>query len=211
MIQIFGNFLENLLTKDNLEKAQIFGDYVERPQQDEHLTVGFSPSAIPVKKRWRNNGLSADYIANYLATFYPIQASQPDSIDKLAQMKSAVSYIANELLENSMKYADTTALYPITLHTQIDNHKIRLFVDNSILASQAANFQKFIKELLNSDPDELFIRKLEENAEDENTSSSGLGFLTMINDYSAKLGWKFDIVEKDSPIMTVTTMVELAV
>lgn len=211
MIQIFGNFLENLLAKDNLEKAQIFGDYVEKPQQDEHLTVGFSPSAIPIKKRWRNNGLSADYIANYLATFYPIQASQPDSIDKLAQMKSAVSYIANELLENSMKYADTTALYPITLHTQIDNNKIRLFVDNSILASQAANFQKFIKELLNSDPDELFIRKLEENAEDENTSSSGLGFLTMINDYSAKLGWKFDIVEKDSPIMTVTTMVELAV
>lgn len=211
MIQIFGNFLENLLVKDNLEKAYIFGDYVEKPQQDEHLTLGFSPSAIPIKKRWRNNGLSADYIANYLATFYPIKPDQPDSIDKLAEMKSAVSYIANELLENSMKYADTTALYPITLHTQIENNKIRLFVDNSILASQAKKFQSFIRELLNSDPDELFIRKLEENAEDENTSSSGLGFLTMINDYSAKLGWKFDTVEKDSPVMTVTTMVELTV
>ncbi len=211
MIQIFGNFLENLLTKDNLEKAQVFGDYVERPQQDEHLTLGFSPSAIPVKKRWRNNGLSADYVANYLATFYPINASNPDSIDKLAEMKSAVSYIANELLENSMKYADTTALYPITLHTQIEDNKIRLFVDNSILASQAENFQSFIQELLHSNPDELFIRKLEENAEDDNTSSSGLGFLTMINDYSAKLGWKFDTVEKNSPVMTVTTMVELAV
>ena len=211
MIQIFGNFLENLLAKDNLEKAQIFGDYVERPQQDEQLTVGITPSAIPIKKRWRNNGLSADYIANYLATFYPINAHEADSIDKLAEMKSAVSYIANELLENSMKYADTTALYPITLHTQIENNKIRLFVVNSILASQAKNFQLFIRELLDSDPDELFIRKLEENAEDENTSSSGLGFLTMINDYSAKLGWKFDTVEKDSPVMTVTTMVELAV
>lgn len=211
MIQIFGNFLENLLAKDNLEKAQIFGNYVEKPQQDEHLTLGFSPSAIPIKKRWRNNGLSADYIANYLATFFPIKPDQPDSIDKLAEMKSAVSYIANELLENSMKYADTTALYPITLHTQIENNKIRLFVDNSILAAQAENFQNFIRELLNSDPDELFIRKLEESAEDENTSSSGLGFLTMINDYSAKLGWKFDTVEKDSPVMTVTTMVELAV
>ena len=211
MIQIFGNFLENLFNKDNLEKSQVFGDYVERPQQDEHLTVGFSPSAIPIKKRWRNNGLSADYIANYLATFYPINAHEADSIDKLAEMKSAVSYIANELLENSMKYADTTALYPITLHTQIENNKIRLFVVNSILASQAKNFQLFIRELLDSDPDELFIRKLEENAEDENTSSSGLGFLTMINDYSAKLGWKFDTVEKDSPVMTVTTMVELAV
>ncbi len=87
-----------------------------------------------------------------------------------------------------MKYADTTALYPITLHTQIENNKIRLFVDNSILASQAENFQIFIKELLNSDPDELFIRKLEENAENENTSSSGLGFLTMINDLITAMG-----------------------
>ena len=184
---------------------------MERPQQDEHLTVGFSPSAIPIRKRWRNNGLSADYIANYLATFFPIKADEPDSIDKLAEMKSAVSYIANELLENSMKYADKTALYPITLHTQIENNKIRLFVDNSILASQAESFQNFFQELLNSDPDELFIRKLEENAEEENSTSSGLGFLTMINDYSAKLGWKFNIVERESPVMTVTTMVELAI
>ncbi|MEO1561469.1 MAG: ATP-binding protein, partial [Cyanobacteria bacterium J06632_19] len=113
--------------------------------------------------------------------------------------------------EYFIEFSDATALYPITLHTQIENNKIRLFVDNSILPSQAKNFQVFIRELLNSNPDELFIRKLEENAEDENTGSSGLGFLTMINDYSAKLGWKFDIVEKDSPVITVTTMVELAV
>ena len=84
-------------------------------------------------------------------------------------------------------------------------------MDNSVLPAQAENFKSFIKELINSDPDDLFIRKLEENAENENTSSSGLGFLTMINDYSAKIGWKFDTVQKDSPVMTVTTMVELAV
>lgn len=211
MIQIFGNFLENLLTNENLETSQVFGDFVERPQQEEHLTVGFSPSTIPVKKRWRNNGLSADYVANYLATFFPPKTDEPDSIGKLAEMKSAVSYISNELLENSMKYADQTTLYPITLHTQLEGNKIRLFVDNSILPSQAEKFKAFIKELLNSDPDELFIRKLEENAEGENTSSSGLGFLTMINDYSAKLGWKFNTIDEKSPVMTVTTMVELAV
>ncbi|MEM9923637.1 MAG: DUF6272 family protein [Cyanobacteria bacterium P01_D01_bin.50] len=211
MIQIFGNFLDNLFINEDLEKAQIFGDFVERPQQDEHLTLGFSPSAIPIRKRWRNNGLSADYIANYLATYFPTKDNENYSIEKLAEMKSAVSYIANELLENSMKYANQNALYPITLHTQLDNDKIRLFVDNSLVPEQAENFQNFIKELMNSDPDELFIRKLEENAESENTESSGLGFLTMINDYSAKLAWKFDTVEQDSPLMTVTTMVELAV
>lgn len=211
MIQIFGNFLDNLFTNENLEKAQVFGDFVERPQQEEHLTLGFSPSAIPIRKRWRNNGLSADYIANYLATFFPTKDNHAYNIEKLAEMKSAVSYIANELLENSMKYADQTVLYPITLHTQLDGDKIRLFVDNSILPAQSESFKIFIKELMNSDPDELFIRKLEENAESENTESSGLGFLTMINDYSAKLAWKFDTIEQDSPVMTVTTMVELAV
>jgi hypothetical protein len=47
--------------------------------------------------------------------------------------------------------------------------------------------------------------------EDESESESGLGLLTMMNDYLAKLGWKFETVQQDPEVIAVTTMVRLAV
>ncbi|MBD0343963.1 MAG: hypothetical protein ICV63_03840 [Coleofasciculus sp. Co-bin14] len=71
------------------------------------------------------------------------------------------------------------------------------------------SFQAYIKELTTSDPSELYMHQLENSAVDE--SESRLGLLTMMNDYLAKLGWKFETLQKDSQVITVTTMVELAV
>ena len=45
----------------------------------------------------------------------------------------------------------------------------------------------------------------------EDDSSSGLGLLTMMNDYGAKVGWRFE-ASMDSPGITlVTTCVELTI
>jgi hypothetical protein len=57
----------------------------------------------------------------------------------------------------------------------------------------------------------LYISQLEKNAEQESEGDSGLGLLTMINDYFAQIGWKFETVQKDSEALTVTTMVQLRV
>ncbi|MDP8966289.1 MAG: ATP-binding protein, partial [Cyanobacteriota bacterium] len=46
---------------------------------------------------------------------------------------------------------------------------------------------------------------------DESESISGLGLLTMINDYQAQLGWKFETIQKDPEAIAVTTMVQLKV
>ncbi|MBV7338604.1 response regulator [Chloroflexi bacterium TSY] len=54
------------------------------------------------------------------------------------------------------------------------------------------------------------MAKLMENAEDDDTEVSGLGFLTMINNYGAQLAWKFSH-ENGNAAPTVTTMVELTV
>ena len=50
---------------------------------------------------------------------------------------------------------------------------------------------------------------MEIHAENPDDGSSKLGFLTMIVDYSAQLGWKFEQLE--SEIVLVTTMVQLVV
>ncbi|WP_245912129.1 slr1658 superfamily regulator [Brunnivagina elsteri] len=85
---------------------QIFGYYVDKPLNQDQLTLSFSPSSIPIKDRWRNNGLSADFMADYLTSFIPTDENQPSTAQRQSEIKSATSYIANELLENSMKYCD---------------------------------------------------------------------------------------------------------
>jgi hypothetical protein len=52
----------------------------------------------------------------------------------------------------------------------------------------------------------MFMRKLEESALSD--TSSGLGYLTMINDYHAALGWKFD---DHGDVHKVTTQVVIKI
>ncbi len=193
--------------------VQVFGDFVESMREKENLTLGFSPSAVPIQERWRNNGLSADYIADYLTTILNADENESENADYLAEIKSSASYIANELLENGMKYCNEKTHYPITFHVELAANEIRFFLENTVIPANAEKLKEFIQELTNSDPDEFYIRQLEKTAEAEleDNTSSGLGFLTIINDYSAKLGWKFQTLEQNPLLMSVTTLVRLMV
>ena len=72
--------------------AEIFGEFVDCSHQNqEYLKIGFSPSSIPLQERWRNNGLSADFLADYLSTFFPGQTDE--ALERQAEIKDAVSYI----------------------------------------------------------------------------------------------------------------------
>lgn len=191
---------------------QIFGDFIDcRSTSHEYVIIGFSPTSIPLKQRWRNNGLSADFLADYLTTFFPENEDEPTTIDRQAEIKSAVSYIANELLENAMKFNDKTSQYPIDIKLQLESDGVIFSVANSIPPSAVSKFQAYIQELLSCDPSELYIQQLEKNAADENSTVSGLGLLTMLSDYNAKIGWKFETVHKEPEIIAVTTMVQLRV
>ena len=190
---------------------QTFGDFIEQSASQEYLIIGFSPSSIPLKQRWRNNGLSADFLADYLTTFFPGNEDEPSTIHRQAEIKSAVSYIANELLENAMKFNDETSDYPIDIKLQLESDGVIFSVANSISPKAVNKFQAYIQQLLASDPSELYIQQLENNAADDNCTGSGLGLLTMLSDYTAKIGWKFQTVQKEPEVIAVTTMVQLRV
>ena len=64
-------------------------------------------------------------------------------------------------------------------------------VSNDTEAEVASRFQALIEEITSRDPGELLIERIEANAADENSSGSGLGLLTLMNDYGARLGWDF--------------------
>ncbi len=198
------------ISQSSSEMNQIFGDFIENlPPSQEYLILGLSPSSVPLKQRWRNSGLSADFLADYLTTFVSNRENDTLTIDKQADIKSAISYIANELLENAMKFNDETFQEPINVQIHLYSNRIVLATTNSISSERVGRFQADIKELTTSDPNELYIRQLEKNAEAETSKGSGIGLITLLNDYGAKLGWKFETVQKNSEAIMVTTMVQL--
>ncbi|AFZ16646.1 DUF6272 family protein [Allocoleopsis franciscana] len=195
-----------------IDMTQIFGDFTDTlPDGQEGLTMVFSPTSVPLKQRWRNNGLSADFMADYFATFFPGSEEANCETVTQEQVKSAVSFIANELLENAMKFNDESLPQPISIRLQMDSHRLVFLATNSVHPQRAKQFQQFIQELTTSDPSELYLCHLEKDPEDTNENLSGLGLLTMINDYQAKLGWKFEMVDQNPDEIAVTTMVQLTV
>jgi hypothetical protein len=190
---------------------QIFGDFVESfPLAQDSLELTFTPNSLPLKKRWRSNRLSANFMADYFSNFLQVDEDDPAQKLRIKESKGAVSYVANELLENAIKFNDRGTNFKIKFGIyfieEADMTAV-LFATNSVSAEGLDKFQKFIQELLCSDPEKLYVQQIEKSAQEENSGESGLGFLTMINDYSAKLGWKFEIVQKEPKMIAVTTMV----
>ncbi|MDM8561003.1 DUF6272 family protein [Candidatus Parabeggiatoa sp. HSG14] len=191
--------------------VQIFGEFKEKPvNTQEYLVLGFSPNAFPLKQRWRNNGLSADFLADYMTTFLPTNDKEPVTLDKQAEIKGGVSYVANELLENAMKFNDDNSQKSISIQFQLYADHLVLTLSNSIPPKDVKKFQNFIQDLLQSDPQEFYIRQIEQS-ENNGPTTSGLGLLTMMDDYMAKLGWKFETIQQNPEVIMVTTRVQLAI
>lgn len=195
-----------------LDIKNIFGNFVcDLPPSQEYLILSFSPGSIPLRQRWRNNCLSADFLADYLSTFFLDSEEAESNSEKHIEVKSAVSYIANELLENAMKYGVEKSPHPISIQIHLNPDLIIFELTNSIRCEQRQQFQAHIEELMTCDPEELYIAQLEKNAMDDGDEDrgSGLGFLTMLIDYGAKLGWKFENISAEAREIGVTTMVQL--
>ena len=63
-----------------------------------------------------------------------------------------------------------------------------------------AAFQAFLAEVETRDAGELLIERIEANAADDSSNGSGLGILTLMNDYGARLGWRFEQQEEGEPV-----------
>ncbi|MEG3850529.1 DUF6272 family protein [Microcoleus sp. herbarium19] len=193
--------------------TEIFGDFIDQfPPEHDSLELTFTPSSRPIKQRWRNNLLSAHFVADYLSSFLPVDAQDAIREKRIKQSKGAVSYVANELLENAIKFNKDDANYKVKfgIHFMGESEVTAvIFASNSVNQEAANKLKEFIQKLLASDPNELYLQQLEKSAESE-SETSGLGLLTMINDYSAKIGWKFE-PKFDSDTIAVTTVVQISV
>src|SRR6201993_2150690 len=107
-------------------------NYGEQAGKCEYLTLAFSPISAPLRSRWRNNGLSADFLGDYVTTFLPADGAGPAFARRQNEVKHAVTYIANELLENAMKYHQSDVEIPIRIHLELASDHITVSVSNGV-------------------------------------------------------------------------------
>lgn len=189
---------------------ETFGDYSEPKTGDESLIIRFSPSSVPLRQRWRNTGLSADFLAEYWAAFFP--AVDPPSKNRQIEITSAIRYIANELLENLMKFSYKPVNYPVGLALYLYRDQFRFYASNAVDPQAIKGFQERIQKLLNEEIETLYWQQIKTNVTNEGRGESTLGFLTMRYDYDALLAWKFESLEHEgADITVVTTMVQLEI
>src|SRR5262245_34449606 len=181
-----------------------FGHFIARKDgQGEHLKIVFSPTSLPIQQRWRNNGLSADFLADYLMTFFP--GDNRAAAERQAELKSAVSYVANELLENAMKFSYAPSQHAISIAMYLAADAVCLYVTNSVDPHAVTAFQQTIERLLTENIDTLHMEQL------THVEGSGLGYLTMLHDHGVALAWQFAPSPQDPDVLTVTTMARLSI
>lgn len=190
--------------------CQTYGRIRDRSNSEgEYLQLAFSPLSVPLRSRWRNNGLSADFLGDYVLTFLPAEGGiVPDGMQH--EIKHAVVFIANELLENAMKFHQKTESTPIDIHMELTSKFIAVSARNTVSRDQAQRYQHFIEALMQEEASELLMKQLEINARGAG-STSCLGLLTMVTDYGVELGWQFEDggAEHDTTVVTTSALLEL--
>ena len=94
----------------------------------------------------------------------------------------------------------TLKLYPEQIVIEVTNHASPKAV---------AGYQQFIETLLDADIDDLYTRQLEKTALGSGVSS--LGILTMVKDYAAELGWRFQVQTLNPNVTRVQVMAHLSI
>ena len=141
--------------------------------------------AEDMSRNWRRCGLTADFLARYYSYHFPYREKATDRISR-ETAENTISYILNELIENTAKYSDA-ANKDVEVQVSLQDKDIVFEVSNHVTAQRAEGFIRLARGLLEGNPEELYVAQLEKN-----TDSSGLGYLTMINDYGVSLGFKAD-------------------
>lgn len=137
----------------------------------------------PLALGWQHASATCEFLGEVFATRHA-KAGQDYS-----EARHSIIYLVNELLENAIKFRSPG---DIELHCALENGTFELRVRNLASHKVASGFQSLLAEVTSRDPGELLIERIEANAANETSSASGLGILTLMNDYGARLGWTFE-------------------
>lgn len=158
-----------------------------------------------LSRHWRRCSLTSDFWARY--TSMSCTLFQTETPVKREAVESTISYLLNELLENCAKFS-SGPVQGVVYESWICADRLSFQVTNHIEPSRLERFTQLIEEMLGQDPEELYFRRLEENAE-TNVSGSGLGYLTLMKDYQVKFGFRFTPIRSESIAVDVQAHINI--
>jgi len=180
--------------------TEILGRYQEQPAENPASQTELGLSSADMLQHWRRVSLSSDFLAKYYSFYFPYREKAKGRISR-ETAENTLSFVLNELIENTAKYSNTPDT-GVRVRVLLLERTILLEVSNSVTEALADEFLASMREVLSGDTEELYISKLEGNLE-QSRSDSGLGFLTLINDYQIGLGFKFEKTGADVCRITV--------
>lgn len=136
---------------------------------------------------WRRCSLSADFWARYTALFIPTQV--PPRYLRRGDVEQVLAFMLNELFENCAKFSGGS-ISSVGYAAWIQEEQLIFQITNHILPEVQEPFVRFITELLTGDLEDMYIRKIEEQAA-TNAKGSGLGYLILVKDYGVRFGFRF--------------------
>lgn len=149
----------------------------------------------PLDLSWHHCATTSDFIADLFALRF--QSSRND----YREVRHCIGYLVNELIENAVKFRVPGE---IMIESSIDSGNFKVKVSNVVDGETAVEFQNLLSEITVGDPGELLIRWIEANAADPETTRSGLGLLTLMSDYGARLAWTFSPTDESDRIWLET-------
>lgn len=161
--------------------------------------VAFAMSIVlsegPLALGWQHASATCEFLGDVFATRHARNGQDYD------EARHSIIYLVNELLENAIKFRSPG---DIEVRCSLEDGNFEMVVKNRANPGVASRFQSILAEVTARDPGELLIERIEANAADESSSASGLGILTLMNDYGAKLGWTFHEAPEEGAIALST-------
>lgn len=153
----------------------------------------------PIDLGWRHSGLTADFIAEAMAMPYA------GSKALHTHVHHNIGYLSNELIENAVKFRQPGK---IVIEACVLDGVFLMRVRNEIDGETSIRFQKLLENMLSIDPGELLIQQIEANAASD-AGGSGLGLLTLLADYEARMAWEFENAGEGRVRLTTTASLAL--
>jgi hypothetical protein len=160
-----------------------FGDAAPAPATlPRRARIVFRTEHLALK--WSHCSSTADFLSHY---FDGVSGSTLDAAAR-RDLVHSVAYLANELVENAVKFR---APGDVVVEAGIDAGDFLLRISHHILPETSERFRALLAEIAGGDAGELLIQRIEANAAGDNAAGSGLGLLTLRNDYGVRISWQF--------------------